>query len=113
MVEVNGTDLRFVGYGSGYTVDCAIFKNDRHDSYTIMKKEVADSPCITGITGSTDLVMMTLPDFCGNPQHVGLPVSCVFGIGVGDYSFVTVLTQRSATDRYSTATCWEKMGFRK
>ena len=47
---------------------------------------------------------------CRFSNDGGLPVSCVFGIAVGDYSFVTVLTQRSVTDRYSTATCWGKNG---
>ena len=110
LVEVNGTYLRFVGYGPVYQVDCAIFKNDQHDSYTIMKKMVAEGPL--PISGQTDLVMLKMPDFCGNPQHVGSPVSCVFGIGEGDYSFVSVLTQRDETDKYSNASCWEKMGFR-
>jgi hypothetical protein len=105
LVEVNGTPLRFVGYGPVYQVECAIFKNDRHDSYTIMKKNVAEYNA--SITGYTDLVMLKMPDFCGNPTQVGSAVSCVFGIGQGSYSFVTVLTEE-----YSHASCWEKMGFR-
>ena len=112
LVEVNGTFLRFVGYGPIYQVDCAIFKNDRHDSYTIMKKNLADSESTGSITGYTDLVMLTMPDIFGNPTHVGSAVSSVFGIGRGDYSFVTILTHRNSSDMYSTTSCWEKMGFR-
>ena len=106
LVEVNGTPLRFIGYGLVYNVECAIFKNDRHDSFTIMKKELAKG---TRITGCTDLVMLKMPDFCGNPQNVGSAVSYVFGICQGDYSFVSVLTD--GYTGYTTSSCWEKMGF--
>jgi hypothetical protein len=112
LVQINGTFLRFVGYEPIYQVDCAIFKNDRHDSFTIMKKSLADSGLTEGITGSTDLVMIEMPETFGNPTHVGSAVSAVFGIGRGDYSFVTVVTDRNSAEKYWTASCWEKMGFR-
>lgn len=107
LVEVNDVPLRFVGYGPIYQVECGIFKNDRLDSFTIMKKELAKG---TSITGSTDLVMLKMPDFCGNPQNVGSAVSYVFGISQGDYSFVSVLTEYEKY--YTASSCSERMGFR-